>query len=259
LHKKEGGYMKIHIHKKYESLTEELRNIPDGKYKVLHTFCNRRNTVELAEIATHTFVIKRYKVPNLANRIIYTLFRKSKAQRAYENALKILRCGVSTPFPVAYIETKRKRLFHTGYFVSEYMNLPTLENFAQKNHDKDETRQLKLDFTEFTISLHEKGILPLDYNPKNIFYYKEKNHYKFALTDINRAKFGKISRYKDTMYSFEQLGIPAEQLYNALLEYTERQELDIEASLFMILYFRMKKRVKRFIKRRLRSILKKQK
>jgi hypothetical protein len=157
---------------------------------------------------------------------------------------------------VAYIETKKKRLFHTGYFISEYLNLPTLENFAMENTNED-MQQMKLDFTDFTISLHRKGILPLDYNPKNIFYYRDKTDkkYKFALTDINRAKFGKISRYKDTMYSFEQLGIPAEHLYNALKEYTTRQELDMEASLFMILYFRIKKRVKRFIKRKLRTIV----
>ncbi len=249
--------MKIHIHKKYQSLTEEFKKIPNEKYKVLHTFCNMRNTVELAEISTQTFVIKKYKVPNFANRIAYTFFRRSKAQRAYDNALKILRCGVCTPFPVAYIEIKKGKLFHTGYFVSEYLNLPTLENFVVENPDRDMLLQLKLDFTEFTISLHQKGILPLDYNPKNIFYYRDtaENRYKFALTDINRAKFGKISRYKDTMYSFEQLGIPAEHLYNALKEYTTRQELDMEASLFMILYFRIKKRVKRFIKRKLRTIV----
>ena len=249
--------MKIHIHKKYQPLTREIGNIPDGKYKVLHTFCNNRNTVELIEICEQTFVVKRYKVPNFANRIIYTFFRRSKAQRAYDNALKILRCGVCTPFPVAYIETKEHKLFHTGYFVSEYLNLPTLENFILENPGRDILQQLKLDFTEFTISLHRKGILPLDYNPKNIFYYRDtaENRYKFALTDINRAKFGKISRYKDTMYSFEQLGIPAEQLYNALQEYATRQELDIEASLFVVLYFRIKKRVKRFIKRKLRAFV----
>jgi hypothetical protein len=248
--------MKTHIHKKYQSLTEEIKKIPNEKYKVLHTFCNKRNTVELAEISTHTFVIKKYKVPNFFNRIAYTFFRRSKAQRAYDNALRILRCGVRTPFPVAYIETQKKRLFHTGYFISEYLNLPTLENFAMENTNED-MQQMKLDFTDFTISLHRKGILPLDYNPKNIFYYRDKTDkkYKFALTDINRAKFGKISRYKDTMYSFEQLGIPAEHLYNALKEYASRQELDMEASLFMILYFRLKKRVKRFIKRKLRTII----
>ena len=248
--------MKTHIHKKYQSLTEEIKKIPNEKYKVLHTFCNKRNTVELAEISTHTFVIKKYKVPNFFNRVAYTFFRRSKAQRAYDNALRILRCGVRTPFPVAYIETKKKRLFHTGYFISEYLNLPTLENFAMENTNED-MQQMKLDFTDFTISLHRKGILPLDYNPKNIFYYRDKTDkkYKFALTDINRAKFGKISRYKDTMYSFEQLGIPAEHLYNALKEYAARQELDMEASLFMILYFRLRKRVKRFIKRKLRTII----
>ena len=242
--------MKIVIHKKHEPIADEIKKIPEHNYESIHTFRNRRNTVELVNIKGSTFVVKKYKVPNFANRIIYTFFRKSKAQRAYEYALRILRCGISTPFPVAYIETGRGGLFHTGYFVSEYMDHPTLNRWKVEEHSKEEKERLTEDFISFTIGLHEREILPLDYNPGNIFYYKnnESGHYKFALTDINRVKFGKLSRYKDTMHSFEQLGLSAYDLYNVLVEYCHRRNLDIEASLFVVLYYRIKKRIKKLIK-----------
>ena len=250
--------MHTHIHKKYESLSKEIEKIPEGAYQTLRTFCNNRNTVELISINGNTFVVKRYKIPNIFNRFIYTFFRRSKAQRAYENTLRIMRNGISTPFPVAYIETKKGGLFHTGYFVSEYMDYPTLETLKDGNTDTEEIKRIKEDFTSFTIELHEKHILPLDYNPKNIFFHKDENsgHYKFALTDINRAKFGNISRYKDTMRSFEQLGIPVNNLCNAVTDYTERRNLDLEASLFFILYYRIRKRTRKFVRKKLRLFIK---
>lgn len=256
-----GGRMNTHIHKKYESLTIEIKKIPDGNFRPIRTFCNKRNTVELTTIGENNFVVKKYKVPNIFNRIIYTFFRRSKARRAYENAQRIIRHGISTPFPVAYIETKRGGLFHTGYFISEYMEHPTLENIKENITEPKEIELLKEDFINFTITLHEKNILPLDYNPRNIFYYKdtESGHYKFALTDINRAKFGNISKYKDTMRSFEQLGIPANYLCNAVTEYATRRDLDIEASLFFILYYRIKKRVKKMTRKKLKHFIKRDK
>lgn len=247
--------MTLHIHKKHEALAKEILEIPNGKHPVLHTFCDNRNRVELIEIEGTKLVIKRYKRPNICNRVIYTFFRKSKARRAYEHALRILRCGVSTPFPVAYMEQKRFGLYHTGYFVSEYMNLPTLKEWDPATHDKAENERMKKDFINFTIELHQKGILPLDYNTKNIFYRKDEASgcYKFALTDINRAKFGHISHYKDAMRSFEQLGIPAENLVQIISEYTTRQGSDLEASLFVALLYRIRKRYWRMAK----SVIKK--
>ena len=233
--------MFIHVHPKYIYLKEEISKIPDNCYECLHTFCNSRNIVEQTKIGDGVFVVKRYKVPNFANRIVYTFFRKSKARRAYDNALKILRFGVSTPFPVAYIETKRKGFFHTGYFISEYMSHPTLAHYNEAEMGDEEKNIFKEDFLNFTIELHEKNILPLDYNIGNIFYYKDKEsgRYKFALTDINRAT----------------IGISPKNLVDVITEYSSRRKLDLEASLFIVLYYRIKRRVRIFLKQQMKRIL----
>ena len=245
--------MFIHVHSKYIYLKEEISKIPDSNYECLHTFCNSRNIVEQAKIGDCIFVVKKYKVPNFANRIIYTFFRKSKACRAYDNALKILRHGVSTPFPVAYIETKRKGIFHTGYFISEYMAHPTLAHYNEEEMSSEDKKIFKEDFLNFTIELHEKNILPLDYNIGNIFYYKDKDcgRYKFALTDINRASFGKFPKYR-SMLSFAQIGISPKILVDVITEYSSRRKLDLEASLFIVLYYRIKRRVRIFLKQQMK-------
>ena len=245
--------MFIHVHTKYSGLKERISQIPNGEYESLRTFCNNRNTVELVRIEEKDFVVKRYKVPNIANRIIYTFFRRSKARRAYDNALRILRCGVSTPFPVAYIETKKRGLFHTGYFISEYMNAPTLADYRNIRLSEEESNIFKEDFLNFTIGLHEKNILPLDYNKGNIFCKKdeESGHYKFSLTDINRAEFGDFSKYKP-MLSFAQMGLPPHKLVDVMSEYSSRRELDLEASLFLVFFHRIKRRVKYMLKKKIK-------
>ena len=248
--------MLTHIHPKYIYLKEEISNIPNNNYECLHAFCNNRNIVEQIKIKDCLFVLKKYRVPHFANRIIYTFFRKSKARRAYDNALKILRFGVSTPFPVAYIETKKKGLFHTGYFISEYMDYPTLAHYKDIELSEEDNKKFKEDFLNFTIELHEKNILPLDYNTGNIFCYKDKEsgRYKFALTDINRATFGNFSKYKP-MLSFAQMGLSPKDLVNVMTEYSSRRKLDLEASLFLVLYYRIKRRIRVFLKQEIKSLL----
>lgn len=248
--------MLIHIHPKYNYLKEKISKIPDDNYERLHTFCNKRNVVEQIKIDDCMFVVKKYKVPNIANRIIYTFFRKSKAHRAYDNALKILRFGVSTPFPVAYIEKKKKGLFHTGYFISEYVDCPTLSSYKNIHLSNEETDNFKEDFLNFTIELHEKSILPLDFNVGNIFCCKDESsgRYKFALTDINRVIFGDFSRYKP-MLSFAQMGLPPKELVDVMTKYSLRRKLDLEASLFVVLFYSIKRRVKVFFKEQMKRLL----
>ncbi len=245
--------MLVHIHPKYIHLKKELAKIPNGDYECLHTFCNNRNIVEQIKVADCNFVLKRYKVPNFANRIIYTFFRRSKARRAYDNALKILRFGVSTPFPVAYIEAKQKGLFHTGYFISEYVGYDTLSKYKDIELTEAENDKFKEDFLNFTIELHEKSILPLDYNSGNIFCYKEEKNgrYKFALTDINRATFGYFPRYKP-MLSFAQMGLSPKNLVTVMTEYSSRRKLDLDVSLFLVLYYRIRHKVRAFLKKKIK-------
>lgn len=245
--------MKTHIHPDYRYLEKEIKDIVYGDYVPVKVFCNRRNVVEKVTLAGKEFVVKKFKRPTFLNRIAYTLFRKTKARRAFDYALVLLEHGVRTPAPVAYIEVSCGGLFHTGYFISEYLDCPTLADLLSSNYDIETIKRLLKDFIHFTIDLHSKGILPLDYNPSNIFYIaKEDGHFDFALTDINRTRFGKLWGNRDAMRCFEQLGVSTEHLYHFLLGYTIETGYDIDVSMFRFLYYRIRKRgckrVKDFVK-----------
>ncbi|MBR2637337.1 MAG: hypothetical protein IKD40_00640 [Bacteroidaceae bacterium] len=250
--------MKIFIHPSYIFLKSELLRIVREGYSPDKVYSNKRNLVEKVTIAGKPYVIKRFKRPTLANCFIYTFFRKTKAQRAYEYALMLLERGVKTPFPVAYIEVKKNGFFHTGYLITEYMDYPTLSEFRPDNLPNDELMKLQSSFIDFTIGLQEKRILPLDYNPGNIFYYynSAKGCYEFALTDINRMRFGYVPWTRDTMRSFEQFGISTEHLYKFMLEYSKERGVDIDFCMYQFLSFRLRKKIRRYIKDKMKSKIK---
>lgn len=246
--------MKIHINPKYEHLRNEIIDAVKGNYVATEVFCNKRNIVEKFSMQGKEYVIKIYKQPNLINRIAYTYFRKSKAQRAYMYAGRLLELGIDTPQPVAYIESKKKGLFSTGYFISEYMPYKLMRDAYNEIQDS-EKRRLTKDFIDFTLEMHSKKVLPLDFNSNNIFYHfdEKSGHYRFALTDINRMQFDKTPSTSEVMRSFEQLGVNVEGLYKLAVYYCSQKGSDVEYSIFIFLFHRIGSRIRSRFKQRIKE------
>lgn len=246
--------MKTVIHPNYQSLTAELLALSNGNYTPEKTFCNKRNTVELVNLNGKQFVLKKYKKTNLLTGIIYTLFRKSKARRAYEHALTLLKMGIDTPFPVAYCEKKRLGIFRWGYFVSEFNDLPSVSDYFYSDKLEDSERQrLANDISLYTLKLHQKGIIPLDYNTTNLLFKKNNDdHYVFTLIDINRMKFGNEPKIKEAMMSFFQIGTYARDYFSLLGPYTTERGFDFEDALYHVICHRRRqtrlRKFKRFFK-----------
>lgn len=248
--------MRTVIDKDYKILRDDFLKIIHGDYTPEKVFCNKRNTVELVNVGHRKFVLKKYKRAGLLNGLIYTLFRKTKARRAYEYALILREKGIDTPRPVAYFEKKRSGIFRDGYFISEFVDMPTLDNdFYGDGFDSEEHQRVAADLSLFTLSLHEKGILPLDYNMTNIMYRKEGDHFRFALIDINRMKIGKVPGLKDSMRSFFQLGTYPADYHSLLGPYVTIRDIDFEEALYHIIRHRMNGRRLRRFKACMRSLL----
>ena len=109
---------KIVIHPKYQSLTHFIEQLPDiflseGEY--IH---DGRNKIKLFEVDGLRINVKRYRIPLFINRFIYLYCRKTKAERAYEYAIKLQEKGINTPSPIAYILEKKSGLLGFSYFIS---------------------------------------------------------------------------------------------------------------------------------------------
>lgn len=245
--------MKKIIHPEYLCLEPEFEKILNGDYTPDIVFCNKRNVVEKVTVAGEEFVVKRYKQPPLVNRVAYCLFRKSKARRAYEYAVKLLDCGVDTPFPVACFEFYRKGLFDYGVFISRYVPYSLLENVYEESQSAEEREKILDGFVDFMLSVHKKGIMPMDMNGGNIFYHKdeENGRYMYALTDINRMKFGVSPNFFEMVFSFEQCFPELERLTDLARIYGRKVGQDIMVVLYHILSCRMKRMKKQLFKKRI--------
>ena len=78
-------------------IQDNYREFKPAINKVIDDFDSRgelikgsRNTIKKINIDNLVINIKRFKIPNILNKIIYTFFRSSKANRSYNYAKKLI-------------------------------------------------------------------------------------------------------------------------------------------------------------------------
>ncbi len=178
------------IHSSYKSSESKVKDAIlnfEGYTDILGAA--ERNVIKIIEIDGRKHTIKSFKVPNLINQIAYRFFRKSKAERSYRYANKLLELGIKTPFPVAYDLYTTTFLFKKSYYVSELQECDlTYRELVHEPDYPDHENILRM-FTKFTFDLHEKGVLFLDHSPGNTLIVKNDLGYDFYLVDLNRMKF----------------------------------------------------------------------
>ena len=208
--------MEIVINPQFEAYRNIIESFTRQDVTFRKTFRQHRNLVGVCQMGPYEVVVKRYKRPTLANCVIYTWFRKNKAQRAYENALCLLDKGITTPTPVAYMVLKRLGFVHTCYFISLYLPWPPLsEADAATNGEANDA--LWREYMGFARQMHEKGLLLRDNNQDNTLV-STSDTIRFALVDINRLQHSVHPRWPHIVTFFYQLGLPWERL-SALLPY----------------------------------------
>jgi len=164
----------------------------------------KRNTIKLFNLNETLLNIKSFKVPNFINQIVYRFFRKSKAQRSFEYATKLIELGIGTPQPVAYFENKTFFLFKKSYYVSEHLDCDLTYRELIHDFNYPDHENILRAFTRFTFKLHENKINFLDHSPGNTLIKKTETGYQFFLVDLNRMKFGSMSLDK-RMKNFARL------------------------------------------------------
>ncbi|TCO07913.1 lipopolysaccharide kinase InaA family protein [Natronoflexus pectinivorans] len=213
---------------------------------------NHRNVVKVFKVGDIQLVVKYYKKLTLANRIIYKLFRKSKAERSYEYALKLTEMGVTTPMPVGYIDLYEGIFLKQSYFVSLYVRCkPVKELFSTASTESEKGLS---DFARFTYDLHRKGIFHGDFSLKNVLYYPIPDGYGFCLIDINRLRFRDYSR-NIAIHNLRMLDLPMDMLASLMVEYSQIDQSDAYLTTGHLLFFKWCRRVISSIKRRLKSII----
>ena len=88
--------MKEVINPAYGRFEDFVRRVPRIFSEEGKTIYKARNEIKVFEVDGVELNVKRYRVPLLINRIIYRFFRRPKAVRAYEYALRLVIYGTNT-------------------------------------------------------------------------------------------------------------------------------------------------------------------
>lgn len=180
--------MKIILSEAYAACRNEVESLPhtfSAQGRVLHS---GRNEVRLVEWHGRPLVVKRYKKPNAVQCFAYSVYRPTKAARAFRFAARLRAMHIDTPREVAYIECRCCGLIRHCYFVSEPCNDPSVASLLPVDRPHDEP--LVKSLTAFLASLHRQGFLHGDLNLSNILCRTEADgHFHFTLIDTNRSRF----------------------------------------------------------------------
>lgn len=211
--------MKIVINKRYNDIKEWVEQLPQNFDEQGEVIYQARNILKKMQLpGGEEVIVKKYAVPIFINRIAYRFFRKCKARRAYENAVKLLSLGIPTPEPVFYITIKQNGLFHQGYFGC--INNPTPNIMREFVDYVNGGEEILKQFASFTKMVHDKKVLHIDYSPGNIIYEKQTNGtVTFSLLDLNRMRFGKELTRKERLYNFRRMFRSKESLKILVGEY----------------------------------------
>lgn len=114
--------MKIEINPNYREIGNFLRALPQLFPKYGKVIRESRSTVKVFKVNGMQIEVKSFKTSTLINRVIYKYFRKSKAEKQYRKALRLITNGIGTPEPVGYVETSHKGLPSMSYYISMHEN-----------------------------------------------------------------------------------------------------------------------------------------
>ncbi|MFV0540018.1 MAG: lipopolysaccharide kinase InaA family protein [Aestuariibaculum sp.] len=191
-------------YKQYDSTIKMAIDNFDSYTRVLGDA--ERNVIKIVEINNEKHTLKSFKVPNIVNQLIYRFFRKSKAQRSFEYANKLLNLDIKTPVPVAYQLSTTAFLFKKSYYMSALVECDLTYRELTADFSIADHEAILRAFTRFTYKLHKNGVNFLDHSPGNTLIKRTDNNYEFYLVDLNRMEFGSMD-FETRIRNFAKLTI----------------------------------------------------
>lgn len=243
--------MKIVIHPEFVDAADFITQLPRLFEQEGELLYESRNLVKRYRVNGKEMVVKKYKQPNILQRVVYTFFKKSKAERAYLFAGMLRERGFDTPHEIAYIEQKKNGLFLDGYFISLNCDDPPLSELLRK---RDFDRRPADKLAAYMVQLHQKGALHGDLNLTNILYHTdEKGNYEFTLIDTNRSKFKSSPTQQECLENLKRLTHSKALLRYIVFQYAtirgwNARECALKVFRYLLLFEHKRKR-----KRRLQS------
>ncbi len=237
------------IYKQDKSYKNFILNIREYFSKNSSFIHRARNEIKIISYQNRKYVVKSFKIPHLLNKIAYSYFKNSKAQKSYENSIKIIDF---TPKPIGYIEFKKFELLDESYFISEKFNFDFTIREPLLDKNFEDKKEIFKDFAKFTFKLHQNSILHLDYSPGNILIKRLGKNFEFKIVDINRMKFKKLT-LNERLRNFSKLWAKDEDLSTIVEEYSKLLGKDPKNCIKTALYYSQKHKNFKNLKKKLKG------
>lgn len=151
-----------------------------------------RNEIREFHIGGRDIIVKSFKVPNFINRIVYGLFRKSKAERSYCYAKMLNEAGIASPAPVGWLEQRRGLLFTYSYYASLRSTCP-LGYMDVISLPVEERNEYLRAIASTAARMHDHGWLHTDFSRGNILCGRDKDgRVRVEIIDLNRIRFREV-------------------------------------------------------------------
>jgi tRNA A-37 threonylcarbamoyl transferase component Bud32 len=216
------------VHPKFKGiesrLIEVLKNFSEtGEYVTK----GDRNVIKKFTIDDAVFNVKKFKIPNAFQSLVYRFLRKSKAKRSYKYASKLIDFGIKTPFPVSFSESFSVGL-KESFYISEQVDYDF--DFRDLIHSPKYPNRVEIlkQFTVFCFQLHENNINFLDHSPGNTLV-KERGDgtYDFYLIDLNRMRFESLNLDR-RMHNLRRLWLSKTMINIISIEYAKLSGNEID-------------------------------
>lgn len=228
------------INEKFSDLRDLVLNLPVNFHQIGSVIQDNRNVIKRINTEKGTVIVKDFRGMYFFNRLAYSLFRKSKAERSFLYSVMLNERDILTPPHVSYMDIYKWGFLTKSYFVSIYYPYKTLREFLKDNENNTKNRtSLYHHLAVFVKKLHDREVYHKDFSLGNILVIPNDKGFQFALVDLNRIKFRKVS-YKEGLRNFNTLEISTGDMDTLLTEYSILSNQSAEESVKM--FWKYKKR-----------------
>ena len=253
--------IKKKIHPGFEKYEAFVDTLVSHGYKEVKVLWNRRNTVEVVDMPDGVrVVVKRFRPVGFFRGVFYTFFGKSKARKAYENAEFLLKEGIDTAQPIAYVERYTLGIFRQGYLVTDFLPYATVKDMYAEEPDGMGVKpvDIRRGVVAFLVNLLNRGIVPGDFNMDNVFYHRDETtgDLKFSLIDVNRLRRRAHTDRNDAAKALMQLGVNIWMLSKFVIHYCRLTGDDADIVGYEVMRKVVERKRRKNLGHRLRSIFK---
>lgn len=234
----------------------QLTSLPREFDRTGTVIFSARNVVKEINWDDEVVIIKSFKVPSGLRGLIYGRYRKSKAQRSFENSKELMNRRINTPAPIGFLECYANYKLTNSYYASEKWNADfTLREplFIANFHKRTE---ILVSLGQFVWEMHKIGVYHRDFSSGNILIKEVTSGiWSFALVDVNRMEFRKLT-LRERMRFFAPLWASDEDLTTIITSYFkasgEDPEVGLKTAIVYSNFYKKRAQLKEVIKSALR-------